>query len=792
MKEAATLAATDTVIIDTIEIAHPDIDSIYLANDRTELVAATGPGDGVLSLPGIGGNYASVLPADITLPTDYLDARIIFGEDYRSNPNFDGNVIPLALHRIVSGLPIYQAWYLQVKSDGKMFFIAWDSSNVQSNFSSGVTIPTDADGMRAVFRGTDDLDPSKASVQFFYSRDSGTTWVELVNRVYAPTAATITSLKQTTGPITIGERLDDTPNPFHGTIKFVELYGAADETDLRLRVDFRDKAHNSGSFTNDEGVAVTVQTTGNYATMENPTLGLNPYLLFDAELSMGGTLEAATLDLNPSVPSSLDVITAARTGVASYVDSSGFIQSAVANTVRVDNSLGYPAILIEPSATNLLHYSEDFNNSWWSKSASGTGVTPVVTPNYAFSPDGTQNASKIVFNSGSGTSSSDWSLLTTSSSTTSINALYTHSIYLKGAVGGEKIFLRGVAGSNYTEITLTTDWVRYETTETAQTASSLMSMGIIQGLGSFINNSSVTIYAFAAQLETGNVVTSYIPTSGSAVTRAEDNLSITGSAFSDFFNGSEGTFYVEGVDRQSTGSSHPYIVGQSTSQFFMYKNAGSTSVVNLDGTNQAQVGSISENQLFRAAVSYKTSGSVKSISFNGTSEVDQPYSGNFAATNILKIGHGYTDVFSGHFRRILFWPNHSDSLSSPTASVDLPSNIVRTNSVTYEPVGFKFKLPSITGNGVQDLSLEFSNVDRRVNDFIDTVEASLDPVTVTHRVYLSGGDFNSVPESDPPLQLTLSDIEISAFTVRARASFVNIVNKQYPTDYYDRDRFPSI
>ena len=387
MKEAATLSATDTVIIDTIEIAHPDIDSIYLANDRTELVAATGPGDGVLSLPGIGGNYASVLPADITLPTDYLDARIIFGEDYRSNPNFDGNVIPLALHRIVSGLPIYQAWYLQVKSDGKMYFIAWDSSNVQSNFSSGVTIPTDADGMRAVFRGTDDLDPSKASVQFFYSRDSGTTWVELVNRVYAPTAATITSLKQTTGPITIGERLDDTPNPFHGTIKFVELYGASGETDLRLRVDFRKQANGVENFTNDEGVPITVQT------------------------------------------------------------------------------------------------------------------------------------------------------------------------------------------------------------------------------------------------------------------------------------------------------------------------------------------------------------------------------------------------------------------SSPSGDV---GQIIRTDSVTYEPVGFKFKLPSITGNGVQDLSLEFSNVDRRVNDFIETVEASLDPVTVTHRVYLSGGDLNSVPESDPPLKLTLSDIEISAFTVRARASFVNIVNKQYPTDYYDRDRFPSI
>ena len=136
MKEAATLAATDTVIIDTIEIAHPDIDSIYLANDRVELTAATGPADGVLSLPGIGGNYASIDAADITLPTDFLDARIVFGEAYRSNPNFDSEVIPLAHHSIVTGSTIYQAWNLKVQSDGKLQMPVWDNSNVQSNFSS--------------------------------------------------------------------------------------------------------------------------------------------------------------------------------------------------------------------------------------------------------------------------------------------------------------------------------------------------------------------------------------------------------------------------------------------------------------------------------------------------------------------------------------------------------------------------------------------------------------------------------------------------------------------------------
>lgn len=596
MKEAATLANTDTVILDTLEISHPDISSIYLVNDRVELTAATGPGDGILSLPGIGGNYASVLPADITLPTDFLDARIIFGEDYRSNPNFDGDVIPLALHRIVSGLPIYQAWYLQVKSDGKMYFIAWDSSNVQSNFSSGVTIPTDADGMRAVFRGTDDLDPSKASVQFLYSRDSGTTWVELVNRVYAPTAATITSLKQTTGPITIGERLDDTPNPFHGTIKFVELYGAASETDLRLRVDFRPLANASGSFINGEGVPVTI---------ENPS-----------QFTAGGagvTYAGGASLTNPGTVNSL-------------FDSDGVAGS-------------YGSIAYEPAANGL--------------------------SDFTFQVDDITDA--------------DWS-----------------------SPGGY----------------LFSQW---------------------QQAWGYANERNFYVYVHY--------------TGGIGITLQDD----------------------------ATGSARNYIstaavsVNQGASASIRVTRTGSDINFFVDyGPGFVQLGTTVTGAHTTVLPSHTTDYKVGAFNVAG----DQPFEGTIGRIRMWSDATQTTNVFDLNFASV---PAVGDT-----------AKIVRTNSVTYEPVGFKFKLPSITGNGVQDMSLEFSNVDRRVNDFIDTVEASLDPVIVTHRVYLSGGDLNSQAENSPPLQLTLSDIEISAFSVRARASFLNIVNKHYPTEYYDRDRFPSI
>jgi hypothetical protein len=53
---------------------------------------------------------------------------------------------------------------------------------------------------------------------------------------------------------------------------------------------------------------------------------------------------------------------------------------------------GCPSLLLEKQSTNLLSYSQDFTNAYWSKLNQGIGDVAVVTANYAISPDGTQNA----------------------------------------------------------------------------------------------------------------------------------------------------------------------------------------------------------------------------------------------------------------------------------------------------------------------------------------------------------------------------------------------------------------
>jgi hypothetical protein len=399
--------------------------------------------------------------------------------------------------------------------------------------------------------------------------------------------------------------------------------------------------------------------------------GLNPYLLFDAESSMIGTFETPTLDLNPALAETLDVITAVRAGVATYTDASGLIQSATANTVRVDYSLGYPAMLIEPSATNLVAYSEEFSNSWWVK------LDATMEVGHA-APDGTTNAYKLI---------EDTSDSAHRAYNADITALGTISVYAKQGDSNNRLFQikRDGSSNSWSWFDLQAGTVEYQTqgvasiedagngwkrcTFTPTNANSTFVFGMSDGgldrSESYQGDGTSGVYIWGAQLEAGSVATSYIPTSGSAVTRAADNLSITGSAFSDFYNQSEGTIYAEFTPRiiqSTTNTLFEISDGTSSDRMFSLIQNGYSLYVT-DTTLQAQLngGIANANSLNRWSGSYKLN--KVEISMNGGSVVLDT-SATIPTVNRLNLGERqFTNYqLNGHIKRLIYWPTHSDSL----------------------------------------------------------------------------------------------------------------------------------
>ena len=211
-----------------------------------------------------------------------------------------------------------------------------------------------------------------------------------------------------------------------------------------------------------------------------------------------------------------------RTSTATYYNSAGVLTSASNDVPRFD---------YDPSSarTNLLTYSEQFDNAVWIKARS------TITANTVTAPDGTTTADKLVEDTTASNTHNISQTITSIASTT-----YTFSCYLKKAERNWAVIVfnnsgvypavyidlnSGTIGNITGSVTATitsvgNGWYRCTATVIA-TSTSLNSYILIStgnGIQVYIGDGTSGIYLWGAQLEASSTATAYIPTTASSLT----------------------------------------------------------------------------------------------------------------------------------------------------------------------------------------------------------------------------------------------------------------------------------
>jgi hypothetical protein len=395
-----------------------------------------------------------------------------------------------------------------------------------------------------------------------------------------------------------------------------------------------------------------------------------------------------TLNLDFANSKTLDpriTFTRSQTGNGvTYVDESGFIRDAVADEPRFDHDpetgecLG---LLIEEQRTNRVTNNEDL--SLWKQNSN-----PTLNSNDTVSPDGNTTADKVTQTNQVFTGvSTDMSGITT-------NTVYSCSVFIKP--DGDTTTRFGFYDTSNWQGSLDTDWSSGEpsTNGSLGGASDIVYEEYPNGWYRASFKASTQSNAFAgtvsfhchpdrtgtgksawfwgAQLEAGAFPTSYIPNgTDSQATRNPDIVSMEGDNFSDWYNQSEGSIFMQSslLDVGNTTGKVLWSINQDGvfgEGFYMVNENNQTSItINAfyGGSNQAQFGGptgITTNQYQKIIFSYQENN--VNACFDGTlgiadtsvgiATVGRLVIGNNAWGNILNPGDCHISKLSYYPRRL--------------------------------------------------------------------------------------------------------------------------------------------
>ena len=274
--------------------------------------------------------------------------------------------------------------------------------------------------------------------------------------------------------------------------------------------------------------------------------------------------------------------TGLKTAIWGFQWNAGTIKPYIKTTDRLDiPRLDYtnsttPTLLLEPQRTNKSNNSEDFTGTPYIKN------NVSVTANQTTSPDGTQNADQLDFGSGSGFFYENVTTIT-AASTYSVFVKYIDYQYIQiigtGDVDHYANFdiQNGIVGNTGSESTASIEdygngWYRciinYNSGTFAGGARVYKTTSLTAGWAGG-GGVAGSFYFWGNQMELGTFETSYIPTSGTSVTRVNDRLP---SQTLDTPLTTEGTIFIDFAKIIQGGGDYGFLnlSNQNSYKFYFY------------------------------------------------------------------------------------------------------------------------------------------------------------------------------------------------------------------------------
>jgi len=257
-----------------------------------------------------------------------------------------------------------------------------------------------------------------------------------------------------------------------------------------------------------------------------------------------------------------------RASIGTFVGSDGLIQTATNNVARIDFdpvTRLCRGLLIEEQRTNLATWSEDITNAAWAKvdvtatanqtiSPYGTVDADLVAENTAIAAhycrhavasvtSGTTYTASVFLKKGTGATAPDWIQLTVPSTAFGVNnTMFNVTTGVFGNTSGSG-FTRGVTQypNGWWRVIITAAAVASVSGGTVFIAFTNNVNTTLTSAPVYAGQTTSDIFVWGAQFEAGSFATSYIPTTTGSLVRSADVCSITGAAFTGFWNAAEGT-----------------------------------------------------------------------------------------------------------------------------------------------------------------------------------------------------------------------------------------------------------